>query len=129
MPTVTALDLDSRLNLEDAVDAEDLEILIDGAIDLLNIYLLRYGKEIPNMTGTAGTKTLTVTSPEKGAIIMVACALYSKDYKTSGSQSESIGIGALSTSSSSATVSSASESLAEKLADNLGREEMEVDIG
>ena len=129
MATITASDLDSRLHLEDAVDEEDLEILIDGAIDLLNVYLLKHGKSIGNMTGTAGSKTVTVTSAEKGAIMMVACSLYSRDYKTSGSQSESSGLGPASYSTNAASTSNASELLASELASNLAIEEMEVDIG
>ena len=129
MATITASDLNSRLHLEDAVDEEDLEILIDGAIDLLNVYLLKYSKSIGNMTGTAGSKTVTVTSAEKGAIIMIACSLYSRDYKTSGSQSESVSLGQASHSTSVAATSNASELLASELASNLAREEIEVDIG
>ena len=129
MATITAATLDSRLHLEDAATNTDLENLIDGAIDLLNVYLLKYGKSIGNMTGTAGSKTVTVTSAEKGAIIMVACSLYSRDYKTSGSQSESSSLGPASYSMSAASTSNASELLASELASNLAREEMEVDIG
>ena len=129
MATIEASDLDSRLHLEDVVDDEDLEALIDGAIDLLNVYLLRHQKEIANMDGDAGSKTLTVTSPEKGAIIMVASALYSREYKTSGSQSEASSLGPASYSSSSSSTSTTAEILAKELADNLAIEEMEVDIG
>ena len=129
MATITAATLDSRLHLEDAVDEEDLESLIDGAIDLLNVYLLKYSKSIGNMTGAAGSKTVTVTSAEKGAIIMIACSLYSRDYKTSGSQSESVSLGQASSSSSSSTSSATAELLAQEFALNLVREEMEVDIG
>ena len=42
MATITAATLDSRLHLEDAATNTDLENLIDGAIDLLNVYLLKY---------------------------------------------------------------------------------------
>ena len=37
MATITAATLDSRLHLEDAATNTDLENLIDGAIDLLNV--------------------------------------------------------------------------------------------
>jgi hypothetical protein len=129
LASVTADDLDSRLHLEGEVDDEDLENLIDGAVDLLNVYLRHYGLEIANMTGTAGTKTLTVTSAERGAVLMVACALYSRDYKAAGSQSESVSLGPASSSSSFSTAQASTEILAKELADQLAQEEVEVDIG
>lgn len=96
MTTITASDLDSLLNLDGEVDDDILEAMIDAAIDRLNLY----GTDLPNLTGTAGSKTVSVTSAERGAILQVASAVYSVS-KSTGSTSTSRGIGGLNISESS----------------------------
>jgi len=72
MVSISAVDLDTILNLSSAVDAENLEAILDLAIDNLNLY----GAAITNMTGDAGEKTVTVTSKEKAAIFIASRAIY-----------------------------------------------------
>src|SRR4030067_765613 len=96
MTTITASDLDSLLNLDGEVDDDILEAMIDAAIDRLNLY----GTDLPTLTGTAGSKTVSVTSAERGAILQVASAVYSVS-KSTGSTSTSRGIGGLNISESS----------------------------
>jgi len=55
------------------------EAIIDNAINELNLY--GDGVDLPNMTGTSGSKTLSVESKEAGAILKVAKAIYFRDYK------------------------------------------------
>jgi len=75
--SVTASDLDTLLNLEDTIDDDVLEAIMDQAIDLLNLH----GAELPNMTGTAGSKTVSLESKERGAMFLVARAVYYSFYK------------------------------------------------
>jgi len=77
MVSVSAVDLDTILNLSSAVDAENLEAILDLAIDNLNLY----GAAISNMTGDAGEKTVTVTNKEKAAIFIASRAIYHGFYK------------------------------------------------
>jgi len=77
MVSVSAVDLDTILNLSSAVDAENLEAILDLAIDTLNLY----GAAISNMTGDAGEKTVTVTSKEKAAVFIACRAIYYGFYK------------------------------------------------
>ena len=125
MVTITASDLDTLLNLDSDVPDATLEAIIDLAVDKLNLYLK--GKELSNMAGTAGSKTLSVESRERGAIIPVAIAIYNRDYKLSGSESTSTSLGPMSTASSISGNVTSVEALAEKAADEL--KELEVDFG
>ena len=59
------------------VSAETLETIIDLAIDALNLF----GADLGNLTGTAGAKSLSCSSAEKGAILIVARAVYYSFYK------------------------------------------------
>jgi len=77
MVNVTASDLDALLNLASAVSDTNLEIIIDQAIDLLNLY----GADLANMTGTAGSKSVGLESKERGAVFHVARAVYYSFYK------------------------------------------------
>lgn len=53
--------------------AVNTEYLIDLAIDLLNLY---GAADLTNLAGVAGAKTVTVTSAQRGAILLVVRALY-----------------------------------------------------
>ena len=60
------------------ISAESIETLLDLSIDMLNLF----GAELPNMTGTAGAKTVSLTSPEKAAVLLVARAVYNGFYRS-----------------------------------------------
>ncbi len=123
MVTITGSDT-FFTNVDSSYTATKWEAAIDQAINELNTY----GKtlDLPNMTGAAGSKTLSVTSAEAGAIQAVAVAIYSQ-IKQSGSQSSSFGVGGLSMSSSSGQGSGAVENLAKDMAEYL--RELDVSIG
>lgn len=53
------------------------ETIIDTAINILNTY----GAGISNLSGTTGSKSLTATSAQAGAIWAVTQQVYSKHYK------------------------------------------------
>jgi len=78
--SVSASDLDTILNLSGQVSDENLEAILDLAIDSLNIF----GASLSNMTGTAGTKTVDLTSQQRGAVLIVAREIYNKFYKGAG---------------------------------------------
>jgi hypothetical protein len=122
MVTITHDSLTTLVH-DSAITAADAEALIDHAVNQINLY----GKnlDLPNMVGVAGTKTLSCDSREAAAILAVAVVVYSQNYKQSGSQSGSFGIGPLSlSSSSSGSGTSSIENLAKDMADYL----MELDI-
>lgn len=120
MPSVSADDLSNLLNIAGAVTDTILEAMIDGAIDRLN----RYGTSISNMSGTAGSKTVSLTSAQRGAVLEVASAIYSIS-KSSGSSSTSLSIGGLSTSESSAQGNTIFESMVKEAARQLLLEDAE----
>jgi len=79
--TVNAASLTGPMNLSSTVlPAASAELLIDLAVDVLNLF---GNVEISNMTGTAGTKTLTATSKECGAILLLARMFYYGFFKGS----------------------------------------------
>jgi len=61
----------------DDITAINAEKLIDLAIDMLNLF----GAELDNMSGTAGTKTISLESSEHGAVALVVRAVYYGFYK------------------------------------------------
>lgn len=74
MIAVTYADLHNVLKLTTSdISAIDTEYIIDYAIDMLNLYA---NQSIARMAGTPGSKTLTLTSAQRGAVLMVARALY-----------------------------------------------------
>ena len=77
MVNVQASDLDMLLNLSSDVPDATLEVILDQAIDLLNLY----GADLANMTGTAGSKTVGLESKERGAVFHVARVVYHSFYK------------------------------------------------
>ena len=80
MVSVSASDLDTILNLSGQVSDENLEAILDLAIDSLNIF----GATLTNMTGTAGTKTVDLTSQQRGAVLIIAREIYTKFWKSAG---------------------------------------------
>jgi len=100
MVSVSHTDLQTLLNIDaGTLSDEDAETVLDDAIDKLNLY----GRlAIPNMNGGApGAKTVTLTSPQRGAVLGVAKACYYRGY--GASSSESIAIGNISKSGSSSS--------------------------
>ncbi len=71
MVGVSASDLDAIMNLGGAISDTNLEQIIDLAIDTLNLF----GAELPNMSGEAGSKIVTLTSKEKAAVFIAARAI------------------------------------------------------
>ena len=84
MVNITAASFKSLMNDADA-DEEKMESVIDAAINMLNLY----GAELPNMTGTAGTKTVSLESKQAGAVQLVAEVIYNDFYK--GIEATSVG--------------------------------------
>jgi hypothetical protein len=84
MVTITHDSLTTLLN-DTVIVAATAEEIIDLAVDTLNLY----GADLPNMSGVAGVKTVSVESKEKGAILLVARKIYYGFYK--GSTNVSIG--------------------------------------
>ena len=102
------------------------EACIDQSIDKINGYLR--DDVLPNMTGTVGSKTVSVTSGQAGFIRDIAFAFYTKN-KNAGASSTSISMGQLSESSSSSTGSEATmiDDMAKEAAERL--KEIEVSYG
>lgn len=78
MVSITADAFQAIMNLSDTdITNTNAENLIDQAVNRLNTY----GLSIPNMTGAAESKTLSVSSGEAGAIYEVARIIYYGYYK------------------------------------------------
>lgn len=77
MVSVTYTSLHNFINV-DATDitAAKTEDLIDVAIDLLNAH----NAELDNLSGAAGSKTVTVSSAGRGSILNLAAMLYRFKY-------------------------------------------------
>lgn len=79
MVTVTYASLHSLLNLTTSnISAINTENLIDMAINMLNLY---GDLSISAMSGSSGSKTVTLTSAEWAAVFLVCRALYYSGYK------------------------------------------------
>jgi hypothetical protein len=89
MVTYTYSMLQNVLNIDtDDVTAANTENLIDQAIHLLNLAGAHVANDrsvsytdITNLSGTAGSKTVTLTSAQAGAVTEVAKAVYYRDYR------------------------------------------------
>jgi hypothetical protein len=110
MTAFTATDFNLTIG-DTTITAAALETFIDDAIDQLNLY--NPDLALPNMTGVAGTKTVDLTSRQRGAIKLVATEIYRSVPKgTSGSgssgSSSSAGVGPISWSESNSSSNSSS---------------------
>ena len=78
MPTITAAELQQIMNLSDTeLPHANAEGLIDFAIDALNVF----GAGLSNLGGATPDKTLTVTSKQRGVIMLVTRLCYYGAYK------------------------------------------------
>jgi hypothetical protein len=91
MPT---LDADSLIIEDDITDIVK-ETILDAAINRIT----SHGYTIGNLSGTAGSKSKTVTQTELGWIQAVAVAIYAKEYKQGN-----VNVGGLSSSASGLSV-------------------------
>ena len=113
-------------NIDSTFTATKWEACIEQAIDKINGYAR--DDLIGNMGGTAGSKTVSVTSAQAGFIREIAVAIYAKDVKAAGATSDSLGVGNISYSQSNSASSSANiEVMAKEAAAFL--KEIEVSIG
>ena len=76
MSSVSASDFKNVMNINDSLT--NLEYVLDLAIDVLNLY----GAEaIDNMAGSGGSKTVTLTSRQRGGVFLLARVIYHEFYK------------------------------------------------
>ena len=119
MVSITADIAQAMLNLSDSdITNTNMEYLIDQAVNRLNTY----GSELPNMTGSVGSKTLSVESREAGAIYEVARLIYYGYYKGQ----DSTAISSLSVTSPNMLSNPVVEGQIERLARQLS--EMDVSV-
>ena len=110
MASVTAEDFINVMNIDDS--ATNMEYVLDLAIDTLNLY----GAEaIDNMSGDAGSKTVTLTSRQRGGVFHLARVIYHEFFK----HKKSVNVGGVTLTVtdllSNPTVMSAVEKIAKKL--------------
>jgi hypothetical protein len=113
-------------NVDSAFTATKWEACIEQAIDKINGYCR--DDILASMTGTAGSKTVSVTSGQAGFIRDLAVAIYARD-KNAGATSSSFGLGAISQSSSTSTGAGASQVDELAKAAALHLKEIEVSYG
>jgi hypothetical protein len=115
MASYTAADLDALLNLAGSVENENLERIINLSCGCINLYSSE--DRLPLMSGTAGSKTISLESNEWAAVCIAARAIYYSFYKSI----ESSTIGGLSVSTpdlmSNVTVLEAVKEAARRLTD------------
>ena len=120
MVTITADETQALFNLSDSdISNTNMEYVIDQAVNRLNAY----GTDLPNMTGTAASKTLSCESKEAGAIYEVARLIYYGYYK----RQDTVAISSLSTIMPNMLNNPTVEATIEKLAKQLI--DIEVDVG
>lgn len=83
--TVNAAYLQAQFN-DGTISAINAEVVLDGAINMLNTY----GAGLSNLTGTAGTKTGTYTSIQTGAIMAMAREIYSEHYSNASKSTQGV---------------------------------------
>lgn len=93
-------------NINATYTATKWEACIDQAIDKINGYART--ALMTNMTGAAGSKTVTVTSMQAGFIRDLAAAIYA-NMQNAGAASKSLGVGPFNESSSSNTSTGATQ--------------------
>ena len=97
---VTAQDFINVMHITDT--PTQMEYVLDLAIDSLNIC----GTNLSNMSGEAGSKTVTLTSKQRGGVFQVAHKIYYTFWKpagTGGGTSEAWSVGGLSGSATTTT--------------------------
>ena len=77
MSTVTYSTFHTLLHISTELAPATTEAILDDAINKLNLYS---NVTISNMSGVAGSKTVTLTSKQCGAVIEVAKAIYYRTY-------------------------------------------------
>lgn len=77
MVSITGALFNALIN-DAGISDTNAEYILDQAIDLLNLY---GNVDLPNMSGSAGNKTLSVESKQRGAIYLVARAVYYAFFK------------------------------------------------
>ena len=78
MANLTASDIDTLLNLNGSPATTVIETWIDQAINLL----ILYGRlDMSNMSGTAGSKSVSLESAEQGAVVEICRIIYYDYYK------------------------------------------------
>ena len=75
MATISASDFTTIMNI--TISAEHAEAILDGAIDLLNVF----DAQLSNLSGDAGSKTVTVTSKQRGGVFVIARMIYYDYYQ------------------------------------------------
>ena len=114
MVSLTASSLSTLVN-DAGLAAATAEAILDQAIDCLN---LLGNLELSNMQGTAASKSVGVTSRERGAILYVARAIYSSFYKDAPTTAVIAGLSVSTTDVlSNAVVMHTVEAMARKLHD------------
>ncbi len=83
--TLNAAFLQAQFN-DDNITATNAEVVLDGAINTLNVF----GAGISNLSGTAGSKSGSYTSAQVGAIMAVAQQIYSKHFKNADNSNAQI---------------------------------------
>jgi len=111
-------------NISATFTATKWEACIDQAIDKIN----GYAREdiLPNLGGTVGSKTVSVTSGQAGFIRELTVAIYRRDPQNKGAPNSSFNVGGISESNNSMS-SSEIEEIAKNAARNL--KELDVSIG
>jgi len=111
MASVTAQNFIDVMNISDSTT--NMEYVLDLAIDTLNLY---GATTINNMVGSAGSKTVTLTSKQRGGVFHLARIIYRDFYKEAG---KTTSIGGLTVTAiellANPTVESAIEKIARRL--------------
>jgi hypothetical protein len=71
---------------DSAILDENVENLFDAAANTYNIF----GCDVPIMAGTVGSKTVTYTSAQKGAVFQGARVLYASFYKNASNNNVAV---------------------------------------
>jgi len=77
MVSLTAT-LFKSIHHDTSIDDDDAENIIDLAISEITLHS---GEDLPVMSGTAGSKTVSLTTQQYAAVMEVARAIYNSDYK------------------------------------------------
>ena len=91
MVTITGSDFKGLIQ-DASISDTNAEKIVDEAIDLLNLY--GEDLDLSNLSGTAGSKTVAVTSKKRGAIYLFARAVYATFWMNASNAN--VGIGGLS---------------------------------